>query len=70
MNTDTRVMEMDKVEYAIILNSLMNMRNSLKQEEKETDLVDKVIRKTLKLSPKQKGGLFYKMKRKDNYESR
>lgn len=70
MNTDTRVMEVDKIEYAIILNALMNMRNTLKQEEKETDLVDKVIRKTVKLSPKQKGGMFYKMKRKDNYESR
>lgn len=70
MNTDTRVMEVDKIEYAIILNALMSMRNTLKQEEKETDLVDKVIRKTVKLSPKQKEGLFYKMKRKDNYESR
>lgn len=70
MSTNTRVMEMSQVEYAIIINSLMNMRNTLKQEEKETDLVDKVIRKTLKLSPKQKGGLFYKMKGKNDYESR
>lgn len=70
MNTDTRVMEMNQVEFAIIVNALMNMRNTLKQEEKETDLVDKVIRKTIKLSPKQKGGLFYKMKRKEDYETR
>ena len=70
METNTRVMEMSQVEYAIIINSLMNMRNTLKQEEKETDLVDKVIRKTLKLPTKQKGRLFYKMKRKDNYETR
>lgn len=69
MEKNTRVMEMSQVEYAIIINSLMNMRNTLKQEEKATDLVDKVIRKTLKLSPKQKG-IFYKMKRKDNHEAR
>ncbi len=70
MSTGTRFMEMSQVEYAIIVNALMNMRNTLKQEEKETDLVDKVIRKTIKLSPKQKRGLFYKLKGKDNYESR
>ena len=69
MSTDTRIMEMSQVEYAIIINALMNMRNTLKQEEKETDLVDKVIKKTIKLPTKQKGG-FYKMKRKDDYESR
>ena len=70
MSTDTRIMEMNQVEYAIIVNSLMNMRNTLKREEKDTDLDDTVIRKTLKIPTKQTGGLFYRMKRKDNHESR
>lgn len=69
MSTDTRVMEMDKVEYAIIINSLMSMRNALQQEEKETDLVDKVIRKAIKLPTKQKG-IFHKAKGSKCYEAR
>lgn len=68
MNNDKRVMEIDQAEFAIIINALMNMRNNLKQEEKETDLVDKVIRKTIKSPSKQKG-IFHK-KRNDDYESR
>ena len=59
MSTDTKVMEMDRVEYAIIINALMDMRNNLKQEEKETDLVDKVIKKAVKL-PTRRKGIFHK----------
>ena len=70
MNDEKRVMEMDKVEFAIIVNALMSMRTALLQEEKETDLVDKVIRKTIKTPTKQKKGIFYKTKRNDNHESR
>ena len=69
MRDEKRVMEMDKVEFAIIVNALMSMRNALLQEEKETDLVDKVIRKTIKTPTKQKKGIFYK-KRNDSRESR
>lgn len=70
MKEEKRVMEMDKVEFAIIVNALMSMRNALLQEEKETDLVDKVIRKTIKTPTKQKKGIFYKAKRNDSHESR
>ena len=70
MNNEKRVMEIDKVEFAIIVNALMNMRNALLEEEKETDLVDKVIRKTIKAPTKQRKGIFYKSKRDDSYESR
>ena len=70
MNDEKRVMEMDKVEFAIIVNALMSMRTALLQEQKETDLVDKVIRKTIKTPTKQKKGIFYKAKRNDNHESR
>lgn len=70
MNNEKRVMEIDKTEFAIIVNALMSMRNALLQEEKETDLVDKVIRKTIKTPTKQKKGILYKTKRNDKYESR
>ena len=68
MNDEKRVMEIDQSEFAIIINALMNLRNNLKQEEKETDLIDKVIRKTIKCPSKQ-NGIFHK-KRNDDYESR
>lgn len=70
MNNEKRVIEIDKTEFAIIVNALMSMRNTMLQEEKETDLVDKVIRKTIKTPTKQKKGIFYKTKRNDKYESR
>ena len=43
MEDETRVVEMDRIVYAIILNSLLSMKNELRQQEKETDLIDKVI---------------------------
>lgn len=33
MNDEKRVMEIDKAEFAIIVNALMSMRNTLLQEE-------------------------------------
>ena len=65
MNDEKRVMEMEQSEFAIIINALMNMRNTMMQEEKETDLVDEVIRKTIKSPTKQKG-IFHK-KRDDSH---
>lgn len=71
MVDNKRVMELDQREFAIIVNALMSMRNALLQEEKETDLVDKVIRKTIKTPSKEKKGIFHKKKmRDDNYEAR
>ena len=67
--TNIRMMEIDKAEYAIILNALVSMHNALKQEEKDTDLVDKVILKTVKAPSKKNKGIF-KMKRKDNNDTR
>lgn len=60
MSDEKRVMEMNRMEYAIILNSLINMKNELHKQEKETDLIDKVIRKTIKSPSKQKNGIFHK----------
>ncbi len=67
--TNMRTMEIDKNEYAIILNALISMRNALRQEQKETDLVDKVIVKTVKAPSKKNRGIF-KMKRKDSNDTR
>ena len=68
-HTNMRTMEIDKNEYAIILNALISMRNALRQEQKETDLVDKVIVKTVKAPSKKNRGIF-KMKRKDSNDTR
>lgn len=70
MDDEKRVMEIDKTEFAIIVNALMSLRNNLLQQEKETDIVDKVIRKTIKTPVKQKKGVFYKKKRNDVHEER
>ena len=61
MEDDKKVMEMDRVVYAIILNSLLSMKNELRQQEKETDLIDKVIIKVAKAPSKQKG-IFHRKK--------
>ena len=69
MSDEKRVMEMNRMEYEIILNSLINMKNELHKQEKETDLIDKVIRKTIKSPSKQKNGIFHK-KNDNRYEER
>lgn len=61
MKEEKRVMEVDTVAYAIIFNSLVNMKNELRQQNKETDLIDKVIIKIAKAQSKQKG-IFHKKK--------
>ena len=68
MEDEKRVMEVDKIAYAIILNSLINMKNELRQQEKETDLIDKVIVKIAK-SPTNKKGVFHR-KKESRYETR
>lgn len=68
--SDKRLMEMNQTDYAIIINALMNMRNSLLKEQQETDIIDKVIRKTIKAPSKEKKEIFHKFKRKDAYETR
>ena len=65
---EKRVIEMNQKDFAIIINALMNMRKNMLQEQKETDLVDKVIRTTIKAPAKPKG-IFHK-KRREIYETR
>ena len=58
MGYDKKVMELDRTAYAIILNSLIDMKNNMRKQEKETDLIDKVIVKIIKAPSKQKKGIF------------
>lgn len=69
MEDDKKVMEMDRVVYAIILNSLLSMKNELRQQEKETDLIDKVIIKVAKAPSKKQKRKFHR-KKGDSYETR
>ena len=69
MENEKRVIEMDRVVYAIILNSLLSMKNELRQQEKETDLIDKVIIKIAKAPSKKQKGIFYR-KKGDSHETR
>ena len=66
MEDDKKIMEVDRVAYAIILNSLINMKNEMREQEKETDLIDKVIVKIIKAPSKQKKGVFHKKKEARN----
>ncbi len=68
MEDEKKVIEMDRITYNIILNSLLSMKNELMNQEKETDLIDKVITKIVKAPQKQKG-IFHK-KRGDICETR
>ncbi len=68
MEDEKRVVEMDRVVYSIILNSLLSMKKELSSQEKETDLIDKVIIKVAKAPSKQKG-IFHR-KKGDRNETR
>ena len=62
MEDEKRVVEMDRIVYAIIINSLLSMKNELRQQEKETDLIDKVIIKDAKAPSKKQKGIFHRKK--------
>ncbi len=42
-----KILELDKYELGIIINALNEFRNKLIQEQRETDVVDEVLLKTL-----------------------
>ena len=68
MGDKKKVMEMDRVVYAIILNSLLSMKKELSEQEQETKLIDKVIIKVAKAPSKRKG--VFQRKKGDSYETR
>ena len=57
MEDEKRVVEMDRIVYAIIINSLLSMKNELRQQEKETDLI-----KVAKAPSKKQKGIFHRKK--------
>ena len=63
MKNEKRIMEIDRVAYAIILNSLFKMKNELQEQQKETDLINKVIVNIIKAPSKQKIGIFSNRKK-------
>lgn len=69
MKDEKRVVEMDRVVYAIIINSLLSMKNELRKQERETDLIDKVIIKIAKSPSKKQKGIFQR-KKGERYEAR
>ena len=42
-----KILELDKYELGIIINALNEFRNKLIQEQRETDVIDEVLLKTL-----------------------
>ena len=42
-----KILELDKYELGIIINALNEFRNKLIQEQRETDVVDEVLLKTV-----------------------
>ena len=69
MKNKKRIMEIDRVAYAIILNSLFKMKNGLQEQQKETDLINKVIVNIIKAPSKQKIGIFSNRKKNKDYET-
>lgn len=69
MKNEKRIMEIDRVTYAIILNSLFKMKNELQEQQKETDLINKVIVNIIKAPSKQKIGIFSNRKKNKDYET-
>ena len=69
MKNEKRIMEIDRVAYAIILNSLFKMKNELQEQQKETDLINKVIVNIIKAPSKQKIGIFSNRKNNKDYET-
>ena len=69
MKNEKRIMEIDRVAYAIILNTLFKMKNELQEQQKETDLINKVIVNIIKAPSKQKIGIFSNRKKNKDYET-
>ena len=49
-----KILELDKYELGIIINALNEFRNKLIQEQRETDVVDEVLLKTLDVPEKKR----------------
>ena len=45
--TEKRVLTLDRYEHGVVINALNEMRNDLLEEERPTDILDKVLLKVI-----------------------
>lgn len=44
---DTKILELDKYEYGILINALNQLRNNLIKEEESTDVINELLLKVI-----------------------
>lgn len=44
---DTKILELDKYEYGIVINALNQLRNNLIKEEESTDVINELLLKVI-----------------------
>ena len=57
---DTKILELDKYEYGIVINALNQLRNDLIKEEESTDVINELLLKVIDAPDKSQ-------KKKDNF---
>ena len=65
---DTKILELDKYEYGIVVNALNQLRNNLIKEEESTDVINELLLKVIDAPDKsqKKKSVFAKTLTRDN----
>ena len=65
---DTKILELDKYEYGIVINALNQLRNNLIKEEESTDVINELLLKVIDAPDKsqKKKTIFAKTLTRDN----
>lgn len=65
---DTKILELDKYEYGIVVNALNQLRNNLIKEEESTDVINELLLKVIDAPDKsqKKKTIFAKTLTRDN----
>lgn len=65
---DTKILELDKYEYGIVINALNQLRNNLIKEEESTDVINELLLKVIDAPDKsqKKKRIFAKTLTRDN----
>lgn len=65
---DTKILELDKYEYGIVINALNQLRNDLIKEEESTDVINELLLKVIDAPDKsqKKKTIFVKTLTRDN----
>lgn len=65
---DTKILELDKYEYGIVVNALNQLRNNLIKEEESTDVINELLLKVIDAPEKsqKKKSVFAKTLTRDN----